>query len=280
MTHDDYTKIAAAIRFIREEALNQPELSEIAHHIGLSPYHFQRLFQRWAGISPKRFLQYLTSQHAKRLLKQSQPLLETSYDIGLSSGGRLHDLFVAVDAVTPGEFKSGGAGLVIEWGVHPGPFGDCLIGLTTRGICSLQFIDDNPQQAERRLQNDWPNAELRNNEQLTSATLAEIFALLNNQPQKPLPLLLQGTNFQLRVWQALLQIPAGQITSYGQIAREIGCSGSARAVGTAIGQNPIAWLIPCHRVLRADGELGGYRWGEERKLAILGQEFAQTETAS
>ncbi len=277
MAYDDYAKIAAAIRFIRTEVTNQPELAEVAAHIGLSPFHLQRLFQRWAGVSPKRFLQYLTSQHAKQLLKQSQPLLETSYDIGLSSAGRLHDLFVAIDAVTPGEFKSGGEGLEINWGVHSSPFGDCFIGLTTRGIVALQFVDIDPQPALQRLKNDWPHARFSKNEQLTDAALREIFALFTNKQQKPLPLLLRGTNFQLRVWQALLRIPAGQISTYGQIARQLGSPGSARAVGSAIGQNPVAWLIPCHRVLRTDGGLGGYRWGEERKLAILGQEFAQTD---
>ena len=277
MATDDYAKIAAAIRFIRKEANNQPKLATVAAHIGLSPFHLQRLFQRWAGVSPKRFLQYLTSQHAKQLLRQAQPLLETSYAVGLSSAGRLHDLFVAIDAVTPGEFSSRGEGLTINWGIHPGPFGDCLIGLTTRGILALQFVDQDPQPVLQRLKHDWPKARLSKDERLTGATLREVFALLTREQQRPLPLLLRGTNFQLRVWQALLQIPAGQISTYAQIARHIGSPGSARAVGSAIGQNPIAWLIPCHRVLRTDGGLGGYRWGEERKLAILGQEFAHTE---
>lgn len=279
MAYEDYAKIAAAIAFIRKEANNQPELAKIAAHIGLSSFHLQRLFQRWAGVSPKRFLQYLTSQHAKQLLRQSRPLLETSYELGLSSSGRLHDLFVAIDAVTPGEFRSGGTGLTIHWGVHPSPFGDCLIGLTTRGVVALQFIDSDPQAAVQRLKHDWPNALFGKDEALTEATLQRVFSLLTSRPQKPLPLLLRGTNFQLRVWQALLQIPAGELTTYGQIARQLGSPGSARAVGSAIGQNPVAWLIPCHRVLRGDGGLGGYRWGEERKLAILGQEFALTNPA-
>ena len=244
MAEGDYERIAEAIRFIRSEAINQPELTEVALHVGLSPFHLQRLFQRWAGVSPKRFLQYLTSQHAKQLLRQSQPLLETSYDVGLSSAGRLHDLFVTIDAVTPGEFKSGGENLEINWGVHPSPFGNCLIGLTTRGIVALQFVDKDPQPAFERLKNDWPNAHLNTNEHLTETTLREVFTLFSDNRQQPLPLLLRGTNFQLRVWQALLKIPAGQISTYGQIAQQLGSPGSARAVGTAIGQNPVAWLIP------------------------------------
>ncbi len=276
MTDSDYAKVAAAIVFIRQKSLEQPSLDEVAAHIGLSPYHFQRLFQRWAGVSPKRFLQYLTSQHARQLLRQSQSLLETSYAVGLSSGGRLHDLFVTIDAVTPGEFKSKGAGLNICWGIHPSPFGECLIGLTTRGICHLQFIDRDHQQALLLLKKDWPNACFLQDDASTSATLAQVFSSLKRSPTKPLPLLLRGTNFQLRVWQALLKIPGGSVSSYGQVAQLIDSPNSARAVGTAIGQNPIAWLIPCHRVLRGDGSLGGYRWGEERKLAILGQEIAHS----
>jgi AraC family transcriptional regulator of adaptative response/methylated-DNA-[protein]-cysteine methyltransferase len=274
MIQDDYSKVATAIHFINQNSDQQPELDNVAAHLDLSPSHFQRLFQRWAGVSPKRFLKYLTSQHAKSLLKQSASLLETSCEVGLSGGGRLHDLFVVVDTVTPGEFKSGGEGLEVRWGIHPSPFGDCLIAMTSRGICALNFVDDNPHAALERLHKDWPAAQLVNDEILAGARVREVFALMDGQPRKPLALLLKGTNFQLQVWRALLEIPSGQVRSYGQLARQVGNPTGSRAVGTAIGANPVAWLIPCHRVLRGDGTIGGYRWGEERKLAILGQELA------
>lgn len=277
MQTEDYKKVEEAIHYLRAHATCQPNLEEVSEQVGLSLFHFQRLFQRWAGVSPKRFLQFVTSQHARKLLKSSNSLLETSWDVGLSGSGRLHDLFVAVDAVTPGEFKAGGAGLTIKWGIHPSPFGACLVGVTTRGICALHFIDDEPATALARLQNDWPSAELVQDELLTATTVNEIFALLGGRAQKPLPLLLKGTNLQLQVWQALLKIPSGQVCSYGEIARAIGKPKAARAVGSAIGNNPIGWLIPCHRVLRGDGSVGGYRWGEERKLAILGQEWGEVE---
>lgn len=280
MSDTDFRKVSDAILFIRTQALAQPSLDEVAARIGLSPFHFQRLFQRWAGVSPKRFLQYLTSTHAKRRLATSASLLETSWDVGLSSSGRLHDLFVTVDAVTPGEFKSGGAGLRIDWGIHPSPFGDCLIGVTARGICALHFVDEDPETALARLSADWPAAELRQQQQHTRTSAEIIFARLNDLEQKPLPLLLKGTNLQLQVWQALLKIPHGQITSYGQIAQQIGKPGAARAVGNAIGNNPIAWLIPCHRVLRGDGHIGGYRWRTERKLAILTREWGEKESSA
>ncbi len=280
MSATDYEKIAAAIRYIRSEAQFQPQLDQIARQVNLSPYHFQRLFQRFAGISPKRFLQFLTSAHAKAQLARPASLLETSWEVGLSGSGRLHDLFVSVDAVTPGEYKSGGAGLTINWGVHPSPFGDCLIGVTTRGICALHFIEYNQPLALERLQRDWPSAELHHDDGLTAMTVREVFSLLDGEQHQPLPLLLKGTNLQLQVWQALLKIPSGRVASYGQIAAAIGSPNASRAVGSVIGANPIAWLIPCHRVLRSDGGLGGYRWGEERKLAILGREWGQHEEST
>ncbi len=279
MPDTDYAKIAAAIHFIRNRALEQPVLDEVAEHLRLSPFHCQRLFQRWAGVSPKRYLQYLTSSYAKSCLAQTS-LLEASWEVGLSGSGRLHDLFVAVDAVTPGEYKSGGAGLTINWGVHPSPFGDCLIGLTERGICALHFVEDDETRAFERLRKDWPSAEFHREEAMTSLRVRKIFAILNGEQQQPLPLLLKGTNLQLQVWKALLRIPTGRITSYGQLASAIGKPKASRAVGSAIGANPIAWLIPCHRVLRSDGQLGGYRWGEERKLAILGQEWGRQEVSA
>lgn len=278
MQEQDYHRIAKAIKFLRDSALDQPTLDEAARQVGLSPYHFQRLFKRFAGVSPKRFLQHLTSEHAKQLLRQSASVLETSFAVGLSSPSRLHDLMINVEAVTPGEMKSGGKELRIDYGIHPTPFGDCLLAQTKRGICRLEFIDtDNQQQILQRLQTDWPQAELREKNRTTAASVTQIFAL--QQPaQTPLTLLLRGTNFQLKVWQALLKIPPGAITSYGNLAKQLGQPTASRAIGTAIGKNPIGYLIPCHRVLRGDGDIGGYRWGIERKQAILGCEFSRLET--
>ena len=275
---DDYQRIATAINFLKNSALDQPSLDAAARQIGLSPYHFQRLFKRFAGVSPKRFLQHLTSESAKALLKQSASVLETSFSIGLNSPSRLHDLLINVDAVTPGEYKSGGKDLQIDFGIHPTPFGKALIATTVRGICRLEFIDsDEKEIALQRLEKAWPNAQLKENETGTESILQQIFNRQSCSENKPLPLLLQGTNFQLKVWQALLRIPAGCVTSYGYLADKIGQPTASRAVGTAIGNNPIGYLIPCHRVLRADGGIGGYRWRTERKLAILGKELCSGE---
>jgi len=275
---DDYQRIAKAIQFLKDSALEQPSLDEAARQVGLSPYHFQRLFRHFAGVSPKRFLQHLTSEYAKQLLQQSTSVLETSFAVGLSSPGRLHDLLINVEAVTPGEYKSGGIDLQISYAIHPTPFGRCFIALTERGICRLEFIDDNEDRAAiERLRNAWPHARLKEDKVTTEKIIQQIFNPHNSPANKPLLLLLQGTNFQLKVWQALLKIPEGCVTSYGYLADKIGQPSASRAVGTAIGNNPISYLIPCHRVLRGDGGIGGYRWGIDRKLAILGKEFCQTE---
>lgn len=267
---DDYQRIAQAISYLRQHALEQPTLNQTAAQVGLSPFHFQRLFRRWAGVSPKRFLQFLTAGHAKQLLLESRPVLETSFAVGLSSPGRLHDLLINVEAVTPGEYKSRGAGLQIAYGHHPTPFGDCLIATTTRGICRLEFFDQgSAAPLLRGLAACWPQAELVEQPQETLLLIEKIFYCRDTT----LPLHVSGTNFQLQVWQALLQIPSGLVASYGDLAVKLGQPRAARAVGSAIGQNPIGFLIPCHRVLRGDGGLGGYRWGEERKVAILGKEL-------
>lgn len=273
---DDYQRIATAIRFIKESSFRQPSLDEVAGHLGLSPYHFQRLFHRFAGVSPKRFLQHLTTEHAKRLLKQSIPILETSFDVGLSSPGRLHDLLVSVEAVTPGQYRSGGKDLSIRYSIQPTPFGNCLIATTKRGICRLEFIDgEEADETITQLAEYWPNAHLVKDKKSTAKVIRQIFYQQKEQAEKPLTLLLQGTNFQLKVWQALLKIPEGNLISYGNLAQWIGHPKASRAIGTAIGNNPISYLIPCHRVLRANGEIGGYRWGVERKMAILGREFCK-----
>jgi len=275
---DDYQRIAQAIHFLKRAAPEQPSLNEAATQLGLSPYHFQRLFRRFAGVSPKRFLQHLTTEHAKQLLQQSASIMETSYSVGLSGSGRLHDLLVNVEAVTPGEYKSGGIDLKIKYAIHPTPFGQCFIAVTRRGICRLEFIDfGEEQKATQRLKKTWPNALRQEDKVKTEIVIQQIFSRDNHSADKPLLLLLKGTNFQLKVWQALLKIPQGCVTSYGYLAEKLGQPTASRAVGTAIGNNPISYLIPCHRVLRGDGGIGGYRWGIDRILAILGKEFCETE---
>ena len=277
----DYRRVEAAIRYLEARQPEQPRLAEVAEHVGLSPWHFQRLFQRWAGVSPKRFLQFLTVEHAKRLLESSETVLETTWAAGLSSPGRLHDLFVTVEAVTPGEVKSGGEGLEIRWGVHPTPFGEALVAVSDRGVCQLSFgdSDETPEEALETLERRFPEARLVEVPENTAPVSERIFRRLRGErgavdAEQGLALHLRGTNFQLRVWRALLSIPDGEASTYGRIARSLGKSGAARAVGSAVGANPVAVLIPCHRVLRESGGLGGYRWGTERKRAILGWEAA------
>ena len=271
----DYARVARAIEYLRRHADEQPDLTAAARHVHLSEHHFQRLFTRWAGVSPKRFLQYLTVEHAKSRLAASQTLLDVAGGIGLSGPGRLHDLFVTVEAMSPGEFKAGGAGLAIRYGIHASPFGAALIAASPRGLCGLHFVDGgiDPTALLRR---DWPHAELHHDPHGTASLARDIFAPFASQPAKPLALLVRGTNFQVKIWRALLALPLGSVTTYGDIARRLGEPGTARAVGNAIGANPIAWLIPCHRVIRESGEPGGYRWGQSRKAAMLGWEAAHT----
>jgi AraC family transcriptional regulator of adaptative response/methylated-DNA-[protein]-cysteine methyltransferase len=271
----DYRRIEAVIRFLEANAGEQPSLEDAARAAGLSEFHLQRLFRRWAGVSPKRFLQYLTVQHAKRALRDGLSVLATAYEAGLSGPGRLHDLFVAVDAVTPGEYKALGSGLEVRYGTASSPFGECLLAVTARGVCGLEFVTTPERDAAvERLQRAWPGARLVRDASLARETAGRIFAPAGRK-REPLTLFLKGTNFQLKVWQALLQIPAGAATSYGALAVAIDQPGAARAVGSAVGRNPIAYLIPCHRVLRESGKVGDYRWGAERKQAILGWEAAR-----
>ena len=273
---EDYGRIEAAIHYLEQNFQDQPTLAEIAAHVGLSEYHFQRLFSRWAGTSPKRFLQFLTIQHAKKLLAESQSILDTTYEAGLSSPSRLHDLFVTHEAITPGEFKQKGAGLTIQYGFHDSPFGECLIALTERGICGLQFVADDDQEATlAELKASWPQAKFVADESATRPFINPIFNLSEAEEKPSLPLYLKGTNFQIQVWQALLKIPVGTAVSYGTVAQLIGNPKASRAVGSATGSNPIGYLIPCHRVIRQAGGLGDYRWGSSRKKAILGWEAAR-----
>jgi AraC family transcriptional regulator of adaptative response/methylated-DNA-[protein]-cysteine methyltransferase len=272
----DYARIEQAIRFLEENFHAQPSLGEIAASAGLSEYHFQRLFTRWVGISPKRFLQFLTKEHAKELLEKSRPLLDVSYASGLSGPGRLHDLFVTCEAVTPGEFKNKGQGVTIAYGFHPSPFGKCLLGLTERGICHLAFVSGSQRQAVEDLQRRWPKASLAQDTERTRPLAQQAFARFEQPCLTPLSLFLSGTNFQLKVWEALLEILPGALTSYQDIAARLGLPAAARAVGNAVGQNPISVLIPCHRVIQKTGRFGNYRWGTARKKALLGWEAALT----
>ena len=273
--NQDYLRIEQAIVYIESHYQRQPELDEIAASIGLSEYHLQRLFTRWAGISPKRFLQFLTKQGAKELLEHSSNLLDATYGVGLSSAGRLHDLFVNTEAVTPGQYKARGAGLTIRYGFHPTPFGECLLGLTERGICHLGFVEDSRETALADLKVDWEHAGLLEDSAATEGFIAPIFSL--GHTPSPISLFLSGTNFQLKVWEALLNIPSGSVSTYEQIASQIERPAAIRAVGNAVGRNPVAVLIPCHRIIRKLGGFGKYRYGSARKKALLGWEAGQRE---
>lgn len=275
----DYERIAQAISFITSRVESQPGLDEIAAHLHMSPFHFQRMFSQWAGVSPKRFLQALTLEHAKALLRQSRPLLEVSDTLGLSSGSRLYDHFVQLEAVTPGEFKSGGINLDIDYSIQDSPFGPVFVARTLKGICKMAFLDIEDMEAcLADLRKHWPHAALHENAKAGSALVASLFG---DQPQrnKPLSLHVSGTNFQINVWKALLHIPQGEVVSYSQVAEAIHHPRAARAVGAAVGANPVALLIPCHRVIQQSGLLGGYRWGEIRKHAIHAWETARHEDA-
>ncbi|MFM5573454.1 bifunctional transcriptional activator/DNA repair enzyme AdaA [Aeromonas sp. 602200] len=273
----DYARIADAIRFIASQVERQPTLDEIAAHVHLSPFHFQRLFSRWAGVTPKRYLQVLTLERAKVLLQESRPLLEVADTLGLSSGSRLYDHFVQLEAVTPGEYKQRGAGLVIDHGVHDTPFGQAFVALTPRGVCNFSFLDDQtPQTPLAALAHSWPEARLQ---EAPSRTQGVINAMFDGSkaPDRPISLHVSGTNFQISVWRALLQIPPAKVVSYAQVASAVGNPKAARAVGLAVGANPVALMIPCHRVIQQNGKLGGYHWGETRKQAIHAWEAARYE---
>ncbi|MBE3065563.1 MAG: methylated-DNA--[protein]-cysteine S-methyltransferase [Spirochaetes bacterium] len=279
----DYARIERALSFIEENIEQRPGLAEAARRVGLSEYHFQRLFSRMVGISPKRYEQFLSKEKAKALLERSASLLDASYEAGLSGPGRLHDLFVSCEAVTPGEFKTGGRGLAIRYGFHATPFGECLIAVTARGVCGLSFVPPGERaRALESLAKEWRNAAIAEDAAGTGRIARRIFSRSGPRGRaagEQLPLLLRGTNFQIKVWEALLAIPPGSVTTYEAIARRIDRAGSARAVGNAVGRNPIAYLIPCHRVIRASGELGGYRWGTGRKRLLLACEAERSVQA-
>jgi AraC family transcriptional regulator, regulatory protein of adaptative response / methylated-DNA-[protein]-cysteine methyltransferase len=275
----DYVRIEKAIAHLRDRFREQPGLGEVAAAIGMSEHHFQRLFRRWAGISPKRFVQFLTAEYAREQLARSRSVLEVSYDAGLSGPGRLHDLMVGVDAMTPGEVRRQGEGLRIRYGFHPSPFGECLLAVTDRGLCGMQFVTGDRAAALAELGGRWPAAELVLDDDATRETHQRVFRAPSGAEDPPVTLLLSGTNFQIRVWDALLRIPEGELTTYGHLAADIGAPDAARAVGSAVGRNPIAYLIPCHRVIRGSGTFGEYRWGSARKAAMLGWEAARRHGA-
>lgn len=271
MPRSDHARVAAAIRILAERFLAPPSLDALAQEVGLSPAHFQRMFRRATGVSPKRFTQSLVADRAERLLRETT-VLEAAHGAGLSGPGRLHDLTVNVRAMTPGELRRGGEGLSIAWGLHETPFGVCAIATTERGVCELTFVEDGLD-PEAALRQSWPRAGLTRDEARTAHVAAAV--LDASRCPGPLTLHLKGTNFQLRVWKALLAIPAGRVTSYGAIAQALDAPTASRAVGGAVGANPVSLIIPCHRVLRAHGALGGYRWGLDRKRAILAWEGAR-----
>lgn len=277
--HEDYQRIERTVAYLEDNYLRQPSLTEIAEHAHLTEFHFQRLFSRWIGISPKRFLQYMTKEHAKNLLKESDNLLDVTFDSGLSSPGRLYDLFVKCEAMTPGEYKEKGKDIKIRYGFHPSPFGECLLAVTARGICALRFVsEDNHQELLDWLHNLWPMAKIQNRADHTEPVIDQIFSFSRDSNPAPLHLYVKGTNFQIKVWEALLRIPLGKAVTYGDIARHIGSPGAVRAVGTAVGKNPIPFLIPCQRVIRKMGGFGNYREGPTRKKIILGWETVKSQT--
>lgn len=271
-----YELVARAIEFIHSHAKRQPSLVEISDNLGLSEFHLQKIFSEWAGVSPKRFLQYVTKEYAKRALRNSGDLLSITMDAGLSSPGRLHDLMVTCEAMSPGEIKSLGAGLEIRFGLTPTPFGNAMIAWTRRGICYFWFVEDwAAESAVSGLRQNWPTATFVHDTQGAYKLAAKIFN--RSTSTQHLHLMLRGSNFQIKVWEALLRIAPGEIVSYSQIAHMAGMPKASRSIGTAIGKNNIALLIPCHRVIRETGEIGSYRWGSARKAALLAREGAKAE---
>ncbi|TXJ24758.1 MAG: methylated-DNA--[protein]-cysteine S-methyltransferase [Chitinophagaceae bacterium] len=271
-----YNRIAEAIEYIREHFKTQPSLEEIAEQIHLSPFHFQRLFTEWAGVSPKKFLQFISVQHAKQILSDKQAtLFDAAFETGLSGTGRLHDLFVKIEGMTPGEFKNGGENLSINYSYAESPFGNILVASTAKGICYMAFAD-NEADAFQQLKQQFPNAHYQQMVDMVQQNALYIFTHDWKQLSQ-IKLHLKGTEFQLKVWETLLKIPMGQLSTYGEIAAKIQTPKASRAVGTAVGDNPVAFLIPCHRVIQSSGSFGQYHWGSTRKTAMIGWEAAKVE---
>lgn len=269
----NYYRIEKAIQFLVENFKQQPSLEEVAYHVHVSPHHFQRIFSEWAGISPKKFVQYISIEHAKIMLQESRSLSEVSDETGLSGTGRLHDLFVTVEAMTPGEYKNGGVNLNISYSTSSTPYGDVFIASTKKGVCMITFIEKNSENNELiRLKEVFPNAEFVEKKESVHKDVASCLSGVDGFG--PLKLHVKGTPFQIKVWRALLQIPFGTVTTYSALADRIENPKASRAVGSAVGKNPIAYIIPCHRVITSSGIIGNYRWGSSRKKALIGREAA------
>jgi AraC family transcriptional regulator of adaptative response/methylated-DNA-[protein]-cysteine methyltransferase len=276
----DYDQVRRIIAYLSARWRDQPSLDDVADHVGLSTTHVHHLFRRWAGLTPKAFLQALTLDHAKALLEGSASVLDAAYEVGLSGPGRLHDLFVAHEAMSPGEYKAGGAGLVMRVGFHPSPFGEALLVATERGLAGLGFVDDGDRAAALAdMRRRWPAASYVEDEATTAPLAARIFDSERWRPDQPLRVIMIGTDFEVRVWQTLLGIPLGRATPYSDIAQRIGRPTASRAVGAAVGKNPISFVVPCHRVIGRSGALTGYHWGLTRKQAILGWEAGRVGAA-
>lgn len=273
----NYNRIADAIRFIKKNYRTQPKLEEIAEHINMSPFHFQRMFSEWAGTTPKRFLQYLNIEYAKKILKETHAtLFDTACELGLSGTGRLHDLFINIERMTPGEYKNGGLALNINYSFADTPFGKIIAASTDKGVCHMAFVDEGERRAFDHLRSIFPNAKYVLSPDTKQQHALSVFDRDWNRLEE-IKLHLKGTEFQLKVWETLLKIPAGGLATYADLATKSGYNGACRAVGTAVGKNPVAFLIPCHRVIKATGEPGNYHWGEMRKNAIIGWEAAHKD---
>ena len=273
----NYNRIADAIRFIKKNYRTQPKLEEIAEHINMSPFHFQRMFSEWAGTTPKRFLQYLNIEYAKKILKDTHAtLFDTACELGLSGTGRLHDLFINIEGMTPGEYKNGGLALNINYSFADTPFGKIIAASTDKGVCHMAFVDEGERRAFDHLRSIFPNAKYVLSPDTKQQHALSVFDRDWNRLEE-IKLHLKGTEFQLKVWETLLKIPAGGLATYADLATKSGYNGACRAVGTAVGKNPVAFLIPCHRVIKATGEPGNYHWGKMRKNAIIGWEAAHKD---
>ena len=273
----NFNRIAEAIEYLTQNFKEQPKLDEVAKQVHLSPFHFQRLFTEWAGVSPKKFLQFLTIEYAKNILKEENSVFDAAFETGLSGTGRLHDLFIKIEGMTPGEFKNGGAQLSINYSFAESPFGNLLVASTQKGICHMSFADDE-EQALINLKKQFPNAAHSQMVDLIQQNVLHIFTHGWNKPDH-IKLHLKGTPFQLKVWEALLKIPAGKLSTYKSVAQDIRNPNALRAVGSAVGQNPVAFIIPCHRVIQSSGDFGHYHWGTTRKTAMIGWEASRIFTS-
>ncbi len=275
----DYKRIAESIEFLKQNFKEQPSLEEAAEHVHLSSFHFQRMFQNWAGVTPKQFLQYLSIEHAKEMLKNTgATLFDTAFETGLSGTGRLHDLFIKIEGMTPGEYKNGGELLDINYSFAESPFGNIIVASTNKGICYMAFTEESLDAAFDELRKNFPNATYK---QIVDSIQQNALFIFGQDWRKleKIKLHLKGTPFQIKVWETLLQVPVGGLTTYSELAKKSGYTGASRAVGTAIGNNPVAFLIPCHRVIKATGEIGQYHWGSTRKNAIIGWEASRAHSA-